>query len=125
MRRKVVLRDSAESTLSFYVFVYACTWGGKDFPEVSKRKDDNALTDERIKELEPTSGRERRVAVCTTNTAAGFRKAAGAAGTMIIGFFFGGTDIDEYYYEDLEETVKIVEECEKYPEDEFTYHSSW
>ena len=41
------------------------------------------------------------------------------------GFFFGGTDIDEYYYEDLEETVKIVEECEKYPEDEFTYHSSW
>ena len=92
MRRKVVLRDSAESTLSFYVFVYACTWGGKDFPEVSKRKDDNALTDERIKELEPTSGRERRIAVCPTNTAAGFRKAAGAVGTMIIGFFFGGTE---------------------------------
>ena len=40
------------------------------------------------------------------------------------GFLFGRTDIGEYYYQDLEKTVKIVEECEKYPDAEFTCYSS-
>lgn len=47
------------------------------------------------------------------------------------GFFFGGIQYDEYYYEDVERTYKICEtalkELEKYGKGEFTYyyHSSW
>lgn len=42
------------------------------------------------------------------------------------GFFFGGTSIDEYYFEDLRETVKIIETALKIPDDyDFQYHSSW
>lgn len=43
----------------------------------------------------------------------------------IDGFFFGDTDICDYYYECLEDTIGIVEECEKYPESDFVYTSSW
>lgn len=49
------------------------------------------------------------------------------------GFFFGGTDIDDYYFQELEETIEICDLCiseyevEKdfYPSPSFTYHSSW
>ena len=43
------------------------------------------------------------------------------------GFFFGGTDYGEYYYESLEGTVEALEKylTEKYADWEFYYHSSW
>lgn len=42
------------------------------------------------------------------------------------GFFFGGTDYDEYYFEDLEDTVKILDFTLKHPEEhEMYYHASW
>lgn len=49
------------------------------------------------------------------------------------GFFFGGTDYDEYYYNDCQETVDIIKglikEAEKKPEGcydaEFEYRASW
>lgn len=50
------------------------------------------MTDERIKELEPTAARERRVSVPASHTAPGIRKAVMALGTLVIGFFFGGTE---------------------------------
>jgi len=43
------------------------------------------------------------------------------------GFFFGSTDYDEYYWEDLESTEKELKELlNKTPEDwDFEYGSSW
>ena len=51
------------------------------------------------------------------------------------GFFFGGTDIDEYYMEDINATIKIMEDelalIKKHERDEnitladYYYHSSW
>jgi len=42
------------------------------------------------------------------------------------GFFFGGTEYDEYYIEELKETIKIIDKCLKLPEEwEFCYCSSW
>lgn len=42
------------------------------------------------------------------------------------GFFFGGTDYDEYYFQDLEQTVKIIDDCLALPESwDFEYRSSW
>lgn len=43
------------------------------------------------------------------------------------GCFFGGTDYDEYYYEDLEDTVKQLEDvlANASDRDEFYYNSSW
>lgn len=43
------------------------------------------------------------------------------------GFFFGGTDYDEYYFQDLESTVEILNECldPKWDKWQFYYHSSW
>lgn len=42
------------------------------------------------------------------------------------GFFFGGTEYDEYYLEALEDTVKIIDRCLTIPDEwEFYYHSSW
>lgn len=43
------------------------------------------------------------------------------------GFFFGSTDIDEYYFEDLEYTVEVLEqELAKDTADSwFVYQSSW
>ena len=42
------------------------------------------------------------------------------------GFFFGGTDYDEYYYKDIEDTIQILEEAlsDEYA-DNFEYSSSW
>ncbi len=40
------------------------------------------------------------------------------------GFFFGNTDYDEWYYNDIENTIKILEEA--LAEDgDFYYTSSW
>lgn len=44
------------------------------------------------------------------------------------GFFFGSTDLDEWYFNDLEETIKIIDSITASPnyEDlEFYYRSSW
>ena len=42
------------------------------------------------------------------------------------GFFFGGTDYDEWYYNDINNTIKIIEECfEDEHADDFEYSSSW
>lgn len=45
------------------------------------------------------------------------------------GFFFGNTEYDEYYFSDLEDTMKQIDfVLENYPDEEnwsFTYHSSW
>jgi len=43
------------------------------------------------------------------------------------GFFFGGTDYDEYYYQDLRETKEGLERCLAQGDDggTFQYHSSW
>lgn len=40
------------------------------------------------------------------------------------GFFFGGTEYDEYYLADIKETIKILQECLK-EEGDFYYDSSW
>lgn len=44
------------------------------------------------------------------------------------GFFFGSTDYDEYYYDEIEETAKVLREeirnnQEEYPE--YFYQASW
>lgn len=44
------------------------------------------------------------------------------------GFFFGSTDIDQYYWEDIKRTVKMLEKItkhKKYPHLSFYYSSSW
>lgn len=44
------------------------------------------------------------------------------------GFFFGGTDYDEYYFDDLKSTVNILKPILKEEEDwnvTYTYQSSW
>lgn len=46
------------------------------------------------------------------------------------GFFFGGTEYDDYYFEALERTVAVCNKCldlELYPESgwDFYYRSSW
>lgn len=43
------------------------------------------------------------------------------------GFFFGGTDYDQYYYQDLEYTKSELERILANPDDggNFEYHSSW
>lgn len=43
------------------------------------------------------------------------------------GFFFGNTDYDEYYFEDLEYTKNLVKDLltEKWKGWYFEYHSSW
>lgn len=45
------------------------------------------------------------------------------------GFFFGSTDYDEWYYKDLEETVKIIDKAvlmdAKYNGLDFYYEASW
>jgi hypothetical protein len=44
------------------------------------------------------------------------------------GFFFGGTDIDEYYIADLRETVEVFDKILQTPDVDrwsFTYQSSW
>ncbi len=42
------------------------------------------------------------------------------------GFFFGGTDYDEWYFKDLKNTIKIIKRCLKLSDKwEFIYRSSW
>lgn len=42
------------------------------------------------------------------------------------GFFFGGTDYDEWYYNDINSTIKyLTEALEDESADEFEYHASW
>ena len=41
------------------------------------------------------------------------------------GFFFGGTDYDEYYFDSVKETISILEECLLDEEAYFYYTSSW
>ena len=42
------------------------------------------------------------------------------------GFFFGGTGYDEWYYEQINDTIEILEEALSDEEaDHFEYHSSW
>jgi hypothetical protein len=41
------------------------------------------------------------------------------------GFFFGGTDYDQWYYDDLVETKRILEEALADPNGEYYYQSSW
>jgi hypothetical protein len=41
------------------------------------------------------------------------------------GFFFGSTDYDQYYYEDIAQTRDTLEELLAEPGDEFEYSSSW
>jgi len=43
------------------------------------------------------------------------------------GFFFGSTDYGEYYFEDIETTIVIIEECLRVDNGGswFTYNSSW
>lgn len=42
------------------------------------------------------------------------------------GFFFGSTDYDDWYFEQIEDTIEMLEKVLKLPDDyEFEYHSSW
>lgn len=42
------------------------------------------------------------------------------------GFFFGGTEYDQWYFNDLEETIKIIDDALKMPAQwDFNYCSSW
>ncbi len=41
------------------------------------------------------------------------------------GFFFGGTDYDEYYYGSVQETVDIIDRCIASGIEDFEYQSSW
>ena len=55
-----------------------------------------------------------------------FRELATAQLPPASGFFFGNTDLDEWYYRDLEETVKIIDACLTLPVNwDIEYQSSW
>lgn len=41
------------------------------------------------------------------------------------GFFFGGVDYDQYYYQDILDTIDILENCLKEEDGDFYYQSSW
>ncbi len=41
------------------------------------------------------------------------------------GFFFGGTDYDEYYFSDIKDTLEIIDRALASDSDVFTYQSSW
>lgn len=42
------------------------------------------------------------------------------------GFFFGGTDYDDWYFQDLEQTIQIIDDVLTLPSSwEFEYRSSW
>ena len=55
-----------------------------------------------------------------------FRELATAQLPPASGFFFGNAEVDEWYYRDLEETVKIIDACQALPDDwSIEYQSSW
>lgn len=43
------------------------------------------------------------------------------------GFFFGSMEVDNYYFDDLRDTIKIIDKCLsfKYKDWRFFYQSSW
>ena len=42
------------------------------------------------------------------------------------GFFFGGTEYDEWYFEDINNTISIIEDClSDKNADDFEYRASW
>lgn len=42
------------------------------------------------------------------------------------GFFFGGTSYDQWYFSDIEDTIKIIDNALALPDQwDFEYHSSW
>ena len=42
------------------------------------------------------------------------------------GFFFGGTDYDDWYFQDLEQTIRIIDDALALPTSwDFEYRSSW
>ncbi len=41
------------------------------------------------------------------------------------GFFFGSTDYDEYYYQDLADTCRMLDTVLAETGDDFEYHASW
>jgi hypothetical protein len=42
------------------------------------------------------------------------------------GFFFGGTEYDEWYFNDIDNTIKILEDAlSDENADDFTYRASW
>ena len=42
------------------------------------------------------------------------------------GFFFGSTEYDQYYFDDLKQTIEIIDHALKLPTDwDFEYRSSW
>jgi hypothetical protein len=42
------------------------------------------------------------------------------------GFFFGGNSYDQWYFNDIEDTIKIIDDALALPESwDFEYHSSW
>jgi hypothetical protein len=55
-----------------------------------------------------------------------FRELATAQLPPAQGFFFGNTEVDEWYYRDLEETVKIIDATLALPVNwDIEYQSSW
>jgi hypothetical protein len=55
-----------------------------------------------------------------------FRELATAQLPPASGFFFGRDEISEWYYRDLEETIKIIDACMSLPVDwDIEYQSSW
>lgn len=41
------------------------------------------------------------------------------------GFFFGSTEYDEFYFNDLQDTIEIIDKCLALNYDYFEYCSSW
>lgn len=41
------------------------------------------------------------------------------------GFFFGGTDYDEYYFESVSQTIELLENLLAEGEGEYSYRASW
>ena len=41
------------------------------------------------------------------------------------GFFFGSQEYDEWYFDDIQMTIEIIDKCLKLEYDYFEYHSSW
>lgn len=43
-----------------------------------------------------------------------------------VGFFFGSSEIDEWYWEDIDLTIEIIDKCLQMPDEwSFKYQSSW
>jgi hypothetical protein len=43
----------------------------------------------------------------------------------VSGFFFGGTDYDEYYIRDIDNTIEIITRALEYDDTEFIYNAWW